>query len=56
MKKELKLLQEFYTVLPNSSESPLKEVNGFAAEGYYDFNVYLQEYPFRYELVPSADE
>ena len=26
MKKELKLLQEFYTLLPNGSESPLKEV------------------------------
>lgn len=23
--------------------------------GYYDFQVYLQEYPYRYKLIPSAD-
>lgn len=36
--------------------SGTKNIPFLAAEGYYDFNVYLQEYPFRYELVPSADE
>ena len=30
-------------------------VKFIAPEGYYDFRVYLQEYPWRYELVPSAD-
>lgn len=36
--------------------SGTKNIPFLAAEGYYDFNVYLQEYPFRYELVPSVDE
>ena len=36
--------------------SGTKNIPFLATEGYYDFNVYLQEYPFRYELVPSADE